>query len=116
MKKFEVVVLFFFLSLSGVLSGCTSNPSENNQTDDQTPQKTYDSLLIGQWRNPRTLEILDFTPDGIYSITEAEMEEWYTQPGGILWMYGTQYTYSFGENNTMLYITEPGYTRTFQKI
>jgi hypothetical protein len=116
MKRFEVAVLFLFFILCGVLSGCTSTTPDNNQTDGQTPEKTYDPLLIGLWRNPRTLEILEFGADGIYSITEAEMEEWYTQPGGKLWMYGTEYTYSLSENNTVLSITEPGYTRTFKRI
>jgi hypothetical protein len=121
MKRAEVVVLFLFIFLGSVLSGCTNTPPKDNETDGGTNGKFYDSQLIGLWRNPRTLEVLEFRPDGIYSITEAEMEEWYTQPGGILWMYGTQYTYSFSENNTVLGITEvingePGYTRTFQKI
>jgi hypothetical protein len=116
MKRFEVAALFFLFILSAILSGCTSTPSENNQTDGQTPEKTYDSLLIGPWRNPRTLEILEFNADGTYTITEAEMADWYTQPGGILWMYGTQFTYSFSENNTVLSISEPGYTRTFHRI
>lgn len=116
MKRVEVVVLFLFLIFGVVLSGCTSTPPKDNETDGGTNEKTYDSRLIGLWRNPRTLEILEFMSDGIYSITEAEMEEWYTQPGGILWMYGTQYSYSLSENDTILSITEPGYTRTFQKI
>jgi len=117
MKRFEVAVLFLFVIFCGILSGCTSTPTDKNQTDDQTPEKTYDSLLIGQWRNPRTLEILYFGSDGIYSITEAEdAEEWYTQSGGKLWMYGTMYTYALSENNTVLSITEPGYTQTWQRI
>jgi hypothetical protein len=116
MKRFEVAALFFLFVLSAILSGCTSTPPKNNQTDDQTNVHTYDSLLIGLWRNPRTLEILEFMSDGTYSITEAEEADWYTQPGGILWMYGTQYTYSFSENNTVLSISEPGFTRTFQRI
>jgi len=116
MKRFDVAALFLLIILCGTLSGCTNAPSEKNETDNQTPEKTYDSRLIGLWRNPRTLEILDFQADGIYSITEAEMEDWYTQPGGILWMYGTRYTYTLSENNTVLSITEPGYTRTWNRI
>jgi hypothetical protein len=108
MKRFEVAALFFFFILSGVLSGCTSPPPGEDTT--------HDSLLIGQWRNPRTLEILVFSADGTYTITEGEYANWSTEPGGVLWMFGTQYTYSFSENNTVLSISEPGYTRTFQKI
>jgi|GEM_PF-3162178 hypothetical protein len=116
MKRFEVATLFLFIILCGILSGCTNTPSEKNETDNQTPEKTYDSRLIGQWRNPRTLEILDFQANGIYSITEAEMEEWYTLPGGKLNMFGTMYTYSLSENDTVLSITEPGYTRTWNRL
>lgn len=111
MKRFEVAALFFFFVLSGILSGCTSTPPDNH-----TDGTTLDSLLIGEWRNPRTLEILVFMEDGTYTISEGEYANWSTGSGGILWMYGTQYTYSLSENNTILSITEPGYTRTFEKI
>ena len=116
MKRFEVAALFFLFILSAILSGCTSTPSENNQTDDQTNDHTYDSLLIGQWRNPRTLEILEFNVDGTYTITEAEEADWSTASGGRLWMYGTAYTYALLENDTILTITEDVYTRTFHRL
>ena len=115
MKRFEVAVVFLFFISCGILSGCTSTP-ENTQTDDQTNNQTFDSRLIGQWRNPRTQEILEFKADGTYTITEAEMANWSTAPGGKLWMFGTPYTYTLSENNTLLSITEPGFTRTYNRI
>jgi hypothetical protein len=116
MKRIEVAALFLFFLLGSILCGCTSTPPKDNETNGPTDGKFYDSRLIGLWKNPRTMEILEFGADGIYSISEAEMENWYTLPGGILWMYGTNYTYSFSQNNTVLSITEPGYTRTWNRI
>ncbi len=116
MKRIEVAVLFLFFLLGSILSGCNSTPPKDNETDGQTDEKFYDSRLIGLWKNPRTMEILEFGADGIYSISEAETEDWYTQPGGILWMYGKNYTYSFSQNETVLSITELGYTQTWNRI
>jgi hypothetical protein len=113
MKRIEVAIFFLFLLLSGIFCGCTTTPSDKNQTSDQ---KTYDSRLIGQWLNPRTREVLSFRADGVYTLSEAETETWYTQAGGKLWMFGTEYTYSFSENNTILSITEPGFTRNYERI
>ncbi len=116
MKHPVIAALILFLFLCTIFSGCTSPPSEKNETQDLTNEKFYDSRLIGQWQNPHTKEILDFATDGTYYITEAEMETWYTLPGGILNMYGTNYTYALTENNTKLSITEPGYTRDWYRL
>lgn len=107
MKPSKVAVFFLFLLLSILLCGCTSGPPED---------ETYDSRLIGQWRNERTSEILEFFANGIYTITEKEMANWSTASGGKLWMDGTLYSYSLSENDTVLSTTESGYTRTYRRI
>lgn len=107
MKRFKVAAFFLFLWLGVLLCGCTSTPSVD---------ETQDSRLLGQWRNERTSEILEFYADGTYTITEKEMANWSTEPGGNLWMYGTLCSYSLSENETKLSITESGYTRTYRKI
>ncbi len=116
MKHIKVAALFFFFILSGILSGCTNTPSEKNETDDHLNEKTYDPLLPGQWKNPGTLEILEFKADGTYTLSEAEEATWYTESGGRLWMFGTPYTYALSENDTVLSITEQGFTRIYQRI
>ena len=107
MKQSNIVVLSLFFFLGCFLSGCTDTLPESHP---------YDSRLIGQWRNERSLEVLEFYPDGTYFISEAEMEEWLTEPGGRLWMYGTLYSYTLSANNTVLNITGDEHTRTFRKI
>jgi hypothetical protein len=107
MKRFDVVVLVLFFILCCILSGCTTTPPE---------VENHDSRLIGEWRNERTLEVLAFNADGTYTITEAELANWSTAPGGKLWMYGTAYTYALLENNTILTITEDIYTRTYHRL
>jgi len=109
-----LLLFLFFCTL--LLSGCTNTPSDENETKNPTDEKFYDSRLIGQWENPNTRTILDFATDGTYYITEAEMETWYTLPGGILNMYGTNYTYALSENDTVLRITEPGFTRIWYRV
>jgi hypothetical protein len=107
-KTFKVAILFLFLILSTLLSGCNSKSPEENQNTD--------SRFIGQWKNQRTSEILEFKDDGTYTITEKEEADWYTEPGGTIWMDGTAYSYSFSENDTVLSLTESGYTRIYQKL
>lgn len=107
MKQSICVVLFLFFFFVCILSGCTDTSSESHP---------YDSRLIGQWKNEKSLEVLEFFPDGTYFITEAEMEDWYTEPGGRLWMYGTLYSYTLSENNMMLNITGDGYSWILRKI
>jgi len=107
MKRFDVVVLVLFFFLCCILSGCTNTPPED---------QSHDSRLIGEWRNERTLEVLQFNTDGTYTITEAEEADWSTASGGRLWMYGTAYTYALLENNTILTITEDTYTRTYHRL
>jgi hypothetical protein len=94
----------------------TRESRENNETEDNLNEKTYDGLLIGQWKNPHTLEILEFKTDGTYTLSEAEEATWYTASGGRLWMFGTPYTYALSENNTVLSITEQGFTRVYQRV
>ncbi len=107
MKPSKVAAFFLFLFLGVLLCGCTSSPPED---------ETNDSRLIGQWRNTRTSEILEFFENGIYTITEKEMANWSTGPGGKLWMDETLYSYSLSENDTVLSTTESGYTRTYRRI
>jgi len=107
MKRFYVVVLFLFFFLCCILSGCTNAPPE---------VLGHDSRLIGEWKNERTLEVLEFNTDGTYTVTEAEMADWSTASGGKLWMYGTAYTYALLENDTILTITEDIYTRTYHRL
>lgn len=107
MDPSKVAAFFLFLLLAVLLCGCTSPPPAD---------ETYDSRLIGQWRNTRTSEILEFYADGIYTITEKEMANWSTEPGGKLWMDGTLYSYNLSENDSLLSTTESGYTRTYRRI
>lgn len=107
MKQSKVAVFFLFFFFGLLLCGCLGTPPED---------EAQDSRLIGQWRNTRTSEILEFFADGTYTITEKEMANWSTEAGGKLWMYGTLCAYSLSENETMLSITESEYTRTYQRI
>lgn len=107
MKPSKVAAFFLLITLSVLLCGCISSSPED---------ETYDSRLIDQWRNERTSEILEFYADGTYTITEKEMANWSTEPGGKLWMYGTLCSYTLSENDMLLSITESGYTRTYRRI
>jgi hypothetical protein len=106
MKNSQVAVLFLFLVFGSLLSGCNST----------SPEENTDSRFIGQWKNQRTSEILEFKDDGTYTITEKEEADWYTEPGSKIWMDGTTYSYTFSENDSILSLTESGYTRTYQKL
>jgi hypothetical protein len=108
MKEYGAIILILFFFLGCILGGCTST----------TPPtvETHDSRLIGNWQETHTKEILSFRADGTYTITEAELANWSTAPGGKLWMYGTLYTYALLENNTVLNISEDSYTRTYHRV
>jgi len=107
MKQYGAFVLVLFFFLSGFLSGCTETPPE---------VPGHDSRLIGEWRSEPSGEALIFRNDGTYTISEGETANWSTSSGGKLWMFGTQYSYALLENDTILTITQSGYTRTYRRL
>jgi len=109
MKHPGVAILFLFLVLMSLFSGCMNTSPSGHE-------KTHDPRLIGSWQNNRTFEILEFKADGTYTVTEGELAEWYTESGGRLWMFGTAYTYTLADRDTLLNITEQVYTRTYHRL
>ena len=112
MKRYDIFVIILFFFFCSLITGCINNSTDNHGDDEDG----HDSRLIGEWRNQESLEILEFRADGMYTITEAEMANWSTEPDGKLWMYGSLYSYTLSDNNTVLNIVGQGYSWTFKKI
>ena len=108
MKKRGILSLVVFFCVTGFLSGCTETPEEIHGLD---------SELVGEWQDQNiSYEILTFYSNGRYNVAEGETANWSTAAGGKLWMNEMLYSYALSENNTVLSITQEGYTRTYRKV
>ena len=108
MKKYGILLLVVFFGVASFLSGCTETPEEIHGRD---------TRLVGEWQNQGMYsEILTFYSDGTYNVEEGETANWSTAAGGRLWMNGVLRSYALSENDTVLNITQEGYTQTYRKV
>jgi hypothetical protein len=108
MQKCGVLVLILFFMVTGYLTGCTETPEEIHDLDTQ---------LVGAWQNQgMSSDILTIYSDGTYNIAEGETANWSTTAEGKLWIFGTVYSYSLQENDTILTLTQESFTKTYRRI